>query len=53
MSKMKNRSGEYRINLKGELQYKSFLPNNLPPNPSIKLDEETIQVLSKANCFCQ
>ena len=49
MSKMKNRSGEYRINLKGELQYKSFLPNHLPPNPSIKLDEETIQVLSKAN----
>lgn len=46
---MKNRAGEYRANLTGELQYKSFLPNSLPPSPSIELDEETINLLSKAN----
>ncbi|NCB41043.1 MAG: Fic family protein [Clostridia bacterium] len=49
MNNMKNRSGEYRINLTGELQYKSFLPKQLPPHPPIALDEETIRLLSKAN----
>lgn len=46
---MKNRSGEYRINLTGELQYKSFLPKKLPPSSSIELDEEMINLLTKAN----
>ncbi len=46
---MKNRAGEYKTNLTGELQYKSFLPNSLPPNPPIEFDEETINLLSKAN----
>jgi Fic family protein len=46
---MKNRSGELKINLTGELQYKSFLPKPLPPSPSIELDEDAIQLLSKAN----
>lgn len=46
---MKNRAGEYKINLSGELQYKSFLPRPLPPNPQIELDEETINILAKAN----
>jgi len=46
---MKNRSGELKINLAGELQYKSFLPKPLPPSPAIELDEDAIQLLSKAN----
>jgi len=46
---MKNRSGELKINLTGELQYKSFLPKPLPPNPAIELDDDAILLLSKAN----
>lgn len=46
---MRNRAGEYRTNLTGELQYKSFLPNQLPPSSGIKLDEEGIDLLAKAN----
>lgn len=46
---MKNRAGEYKTNLTGELQYKSFLPKPLPPSPSIELDEEIINLLSRAN----
>ncbi len=46
---MKNRAGEYRKNLTDELQYKSFLPSSLPPNPPVELDEETVKLLSKAN----
>ncbi len=46
---MKNRAGEYRINLTGELQYKSFVPNPLPPNPPIEIDEEMANLLAKAN----
>lgn len=46
---MKNRAGEYRTNLTGELQYKSFVPKLLPPDPPIEIDEETAVLLSKAN----
>jgi Fic family protein len=46
---MKNRAGEYKPNLTGEHQYKSYLPKPLPPHPPIALDEETIYLLSKAN----
>lgn len=46
---MKSRAGGYRTNLTGELQYKSFLPKQLPPIPSIELDEEAISLLSKAS----
>ena len=46
---MKNRAGEYMTNLRGELQYKSFLPRPLPPSPPVELDEETVNLLSKAN----
>lgn len=46
---MNNRAGEYKFNLTGDLRYKSFLPKPLPPNPPIEFDEETINLLSKAN----
>lgn len=46
---MKNRAGDYKVNLTGELQYKSFLLKKLPPNPAIELDEEMIKLLAKAN----
>jgi len=46
---MKNRAGEYKTNLRGDLQYKSFVPKPLPPEPPLELDEEIIGLLSKAN----
>lgn len=46
---MNNRAGEYKFNLTGDLRYESFLPKPLPPNPPIEFDEETINLLSKAN----
>ncbi len=46
---MKNRAGEYKENLSGELQYNSYEPKPLPPNPSIVMDEEIISLLVKAN----
>ena len=46
---MQNRAGEYRTNLTGELQYKSFLPKPLPPKPPLAIDEEMTSLLSKAN----
>jgi Fic family protein len=46
---MKNRAGEFKTNLTGELQYKSFLPKPLPPDPSIALDDDTILLVAKAN----
>lgn len=45
---MKNRAGSYRINLKGESAYSSFLPAPLPPDPPIMLSEELAYKLSKA-----
>lgn len=46
---MPNRAGEWVTNLSGEMAYKSFRPNNLPPNPPISMDEEMIEYLVKAN----
>ncbi len=46
---MKNRSGYFKTNLTGALQYKSFLPKPLPPDPPIVYDEEMIQLLATAN----
>ena len=46
---MTERAGCYRTNLTGELAYKSFIPSRLPPNPEIKIDEEMISLLTKAN----
>ncbi len=46
---MSNRSGELISNLSGELEYKSFKPSNLPPNPPIVLDGEMVEFLINAN----
>ncbi len=44
---MENRAGKYIKNLSGELEYKSFCPTPLPPE--IKMDDELISLLVKAN----
>lgn len=44
-----NRAGELRVNLSGELMYKSFLPYPLPPKPELILDEISNDLLIKAN----
>ena len=46
---MNERSGYYRKNLTGELAYESFVPSRLPPNPTIKIDEEMISLLTETN----
>lgn len=46
---MDNRAGKYKKNLAGELQYMSFEPKPLPPVPAVKMDTETISLLSSAN----
>lgn len=45
-----NRSGSYQSNLSGEMMYKSFLPNPLPPKPALAMDESLSALLVKANC---
>ena len=45
----RNRAGILKNNLSGEAAYKSFLPVQLPPKPSITLDADTVALLSKAN----
>lgn len=46
---MKNRAGEFITNLTGELQYRSFSPKPLPPDPPVELDEDSIGLLTKAH----
>ena len=46
---MNKRAGFFRKNLSGELAYQSFVPSPLPPKPEIKIDEELILLLTKAN----
>lgn len=46
---MKNRAGYYMSNLSGEMAYKSFVPNPLPPSPPIELTKDIINLLVKAN----
>lgn len=46
---MNNRAGHYKSNLTGEMAYKSFVPNPLPPIPPIELTEDIIGLLIKAN----
>ena len=46
---MNNRAGYYKQNLSGEMAYKSFVPNPLPPVPPIELSEDIVDLLVKAN----
>jgi Fic family protein len=46
---MENRAGHYKSNLSGEMAYKSFVPNPLPPTPPIELTEDMVGLLIKAN----
>ncbi|MCC8073863.1 MAG: Fic family protein [Clostridiales bacterium] len=46
---MDNRAGYFRTNLAGEFAYKSFVPNPLPPKPSIEMSDDIISLLVKAN----
>lgn len=46
---MANRSGHWKKNLSGEASYLSFVPTVLPPNPTISLDRENLNLLIEAN----
>ncbi len=46
---MKNRAGYYKINLSGNFEYKSFLPNPLPPKPPVELTEDMLNLLIEAH----
>ncbi len=46
---MNNRAGHYATNLSGEMAYKSFMPNPLPPVPPIELSEDMVRLLVEAN----
>ncbi len=41
-----NRSGRYITQIAG---YKAFIPKPLPPDPPIQLDDEMLQLLSRAD----
>ena len=44
-----SRTGEFVANLSGEMAYKSFKPNPLPPNPPLDINDEIIENLINAN----
>ncbi|HHW90203.1 MAG TPA: Fic family protein, partial [Clostridiales bacterium] len=46
---MANRAGEYKLNLSGVAEYKSFYPSPLPPQPPLVFDSDTVDILIKAN----
>ncbi len=46
---MNDRAGYLRSNLSGELSYQSYVPNPLPPTPTIDMTEDLIDLLIEAN----
>ena len=44
-----NRAGEYISNMTGTAAYQSFRPAILPPDPPLKLNDDTMQLLINAN----
>lgn len=49
MNHLNNRAGKYRKVLSGNFAYNAFVPNNLPPNPPIKIDDTMQMLLSNAD----
>lgn len=45
---MEHRAGKLVSNLSNEMEYKSFSPNVLPPNPNIELTEDIVKILIDA-----
>lgn len=45
----KERAGNFRKQLSGEMSYFSFMPTNLPPNPPIEISNDIIEILVKAH----
>ncbi|MDR1167941.1 MAG: Fic family protein [Heliobacteriaceae bacterium] len=45
---MDKRAGQFKTNLSGEAAHKSFVPAPLPPNPTIELNNDAIELLVKA-----
>ena len=45
---MANRAGYERTNLAGQAAYDSFMPSPLPPDPALRLDDETVRLLAQA-----
>lgn len=43
------RAGLYRKNLYGEMEYRSFVPAALPPDPSVVVDDEMGTLLLEAH----
>ncbi len=46
---MNNRAGKYVSNLTGELEYQSFCPAVLPPEPALEMDDEMTALLVEAH----
>lgn len=49
MDIINNRSGKYRKVLSGNIGYNAFVPNFLPPNPPVKIDDTLQMLLSNAD----
>lgn len=46
---MSNRAGTYRNNLSGDMAYKSFIPNPLPPKPELEIDSDLLDLLIESS----
>ena len=44
-----NRAGALVQNLSGELEYFSFKPSPLPPEPTVQIDSQMLSLLIEAN----
>ncbi len=45
----RTRAGSYRTNLHGEMEYRSFMPAKLPPDPPVVVDDEMGALLLEAH----